>query len=187
MRGEKSGGKLKFSNEGTWTVVDLPTERPEKMLSVVEMKMASDSIVVDNTLAVDPDLGLKNLSVLFAKTDNCSIYKSGWMEKFGEWKHKDCVGDLDKGGVLTWTVDVKSPGVYDIKLQVRGNGRYVWKVETDENNFVQNQQRATSIFTDSPIGWLKFEKAGRHTLSVRLLEGGKADLTSVSIVPVDLQ
>lgn len=187
MRGEKSGGKLKFSNEGTWTVVDLPTERPEKMLSVIEMKMASDSIVVDNTLAVDPDLGLKNLSVLFAKTDNCSIYKSGWMEKFGEWKHKDCVGDLDKGGVLTWTVDVKSPGVYDIKLQVRGNGRYVWKVETDENNFVQNQQRATSIFTDSPIGWLKFDKAGRHTLSVRLLEGGKADLTSVSIVPVDLQ
>ena len=106
------------------------------------------------------------------------------MEKFGEWKHKYCVSDLQQGGHITWDIHVKDPGIYQINLSVRGNGRYVWKVNSDEGESVQNQQGASSIFTQSSIGWLKFKQAGKHTLTVRLLDGGKADLESISLIPI---
>lgn len=106
------------------------------------------------------------------------------MEKFGEWKHKYCISDLDKGGNVTWTVDVKNPGVYQVNLEVRGDGRYVWNLETDEPVVLQNQQGASSIFTESAIGWLRIDRAGKHEITVRLLDGCSADLSAISFIPL---
>lgn len=180
----KGKKKVKYIKEGDWTVFQIPYDKPDTKISVIEVNMKDENILVDNTQAIDPDMGISNLSVKFAKAENCKIYKSSWMEKFGEWKHKYCVSDLQQGGHITWDIHVKDPGIYQINLSVRGNGRYVWKVNSDEGESVQNQQGASSIFTQSSIGWLKFKQAGKHTLTVRLLDGGKADLESISLIPI---
>lgn len=176
--------KLKHYKENNWTIFNVPYEKPDSKISVIELKFKDNNIIIDNTQAVDPDMGISNLSVKFAKAENCQIRKSSWMEKFGEWKHKYCVSNLNKGGNVKWDVLIKEPGIYQVSLSVRGNGRYVWKVESDEGKFVQNQQGASSIFTQSSIGWINFEKSGKHTLTARLLGGGIADLSSISLVPV---
>lgn len=176
--------KLKHYKENNWTIFNVPYEKPDSKISVIELKFKDNNIIIDNTQAVDPDMGISNLSVKFSKAENCQIRKSSWMEKFGEWKHKYCVSNLNKGGNVKWDVLIKEPGIYQVSLSVRGNGRYVWKVESDEGKFVQNQQGASSIFTQSSIGWINFEKSGKHTLTARLLGGGIADLSSISLVPV---
>ena len=109
------------------------------------------------------------------------------MEKCGEWKHAQCVKDLNTGGKLTWTFDVKEPTVFQVEMKVRGDGPAVWKFENAEGNFVQNRQRASGIFCNRPIGWLKFDNPGRHTLTLTMPEGGQpTDVTSITLTPVSL-
>lgn len=107
------------------------------------------------------------------------------MEKFGEWKHKYCTPDLNRSGKVTWTVDVMEPATFSVDLTLRGEGRGVWKVETDEAHTAQNQQGVSSIFCKRPIGWISFDKPGRHTITVSMPEGGKpSELSAISLTPV---
>lgn len=182
--GEKQKQRIKFKKEAGWTILNVPFQKPDQLISVIELEMKGDQIQVDNTQAVDPEIGIKDLSVLFTQTTNCHVYKSSWMEKFGEWKHVHCISDLNRKGRATWTIDIQTPGTYQIDLKARGEGRIVWKVEGDEGQIVQNQQGVSSYFQEKAIGWIKFDKKGKHTLSVSMPEGGKADLSAITLTPV---
>lgn len=181
----KKQQRIKYEKEGSWTVFDIPYRKPDPMITVIELVM-KDDVVVDTTQALDPEIGLKELSVKFATPTDCHVYKSSWMEKFGEWKHVYCVSDLNQGGNIAWAIDVKEAGIYHIDLKVRGNKRIIWKIETDEGNMVQNEQSASSIFCERPMGWIRFDKLGKHLITVSMPEGGQADLASISFVPVCL-
>lgn len=181
----KKQQRIKYEKEGSWTVFDIPYCKPDPMITVIELVM-KDDVVVDTTQALDPEIGLKELSVKFATPTDCHVYKSSWMEKFGEWKHVYCVSDLNQGGSIAWAIDVKEAGIYHIDLKVRGNKRIIWKIETDEGNMVQNEQSASSIFCERPMGWIRFDKPGKHLITVSMPEGGQADLASISFVPVCL-
>ena len=177
--------RLKFEKDGSWTVFQLPSAKPDALIDVIELTMESDAVLVDNHQTLDPEIGMRNMSVRFAETTGCEVYKSNWMEKFGEWKHVYCVNKLDKGGKVSWTLDFKEPGRYHVDLNVRGEGKSVWRVETDEKHFIQNQQRASSLFCDRPIGWLQIDKPGRHVITVTMQGGDEnTDLSAITIKPV---
>ena len=183
--GEKKPHKVKISKESSWTVLDIPHKAPDPMISIIELTIKGD-IVVDNTIAPDPETGIEELSVKFASAKDCTIRKESWMEKFGEWKHVYCVSDLFKDGNVIWEIEVKDPGIYHVDLKVKGNGRQVWEISTDEGLRIQNQQGSSSIYGFKPVGWIRFDKPGKHTVSVRLLEGNRQDvsLSAVKIKPV---
>lgn len=181
--GGKKPQRIRFENSAGWTVFDVPCHHPDPLISVIELEITGE-MLVDNTQVVDPEIGVKDLSVKFAIPKNCNVYKSSWMEKFGEWKHVFCTSDLDQGGSLDWTVEVKEAGVYHVDIKVRGFGRAVWKVETDEGYTLQNQQGISSIFSERPMGWIRFDKPGKHLISVSMPEGGKVDLASISLIPI---
>lgn len=183
----KKKKKISHHKQDTWTVLNIPFMKPEKTVSVIELEFKDADILVDSSLSVDPEFGLQHLSVKFARADLCHVYKSGWMEKFGEWKHQYCAGNLNKGGSLTWTVRIKEKGAYSIYVQTRGAGRNVWQITTDEEKTVQNQQGSSSIFTDAPIGWISFDTPGLHTLTIRQIEGEQVELAGISIMPVCLE
>lgn len=180
--------RIKFTKEDNWTVLQVPYCKPDPLISIIELSIKGNDIAVDNTQALDPEIGTNELSVKFAKTKDCHVYKSRWMEKFGEWKHIYCVSDLNRGGQITWTIDVKTPGTYQTELTVKGNGRSVWKVETDEGHSAQNQQSSSSMFCKRPIGWIRFDKPGKHAVTVSMPERGeRVDMASISITPVYLE
>lgn len=184
---EQKARKLSFSRtDDGWTVLELPCGQPDPMISVIELTCADEDIQVDNTIALDPEIGINELSVHFAKADGASISKESWMEKFGEWKHAARTNDLYKGGKVTWEVMVKEPGTYHVELKVKGSGRQVWEIETDEGVLLHNQQGSSSIYTFRPMGWLRFDKPGKHTLTVRLTDGDRqnASLSAISLKPV---
>jgi alpha-L-fucosidase len=43
------------------------------------------------------------------------------------------------------------------------------------------------MFTSYPIGWMRFDKPGKHTVSVRLIEGDpiSSELASIKFTPID--
>lgn len=185
--GEKKKQRIKFEKEDNWTVFQVPFQKPDRMITVIELEMKDSEIIVNNTLALDPETGINDLSVKFAKAANCHVYKSSWMEKFGEWKHVYCISDLNRKGNVAWNIEVKTPGVYQVDLKVRGKERPVWKVETDEGHIAQNQQSVSSAFQKRPIGWIRFDKPGIHTVTVCMPEGGQADLASISMTPINFE
>ena len=176
---------VKFEKRGNWTVLDVPYKKPNNLVSVIALVTKGGEVSVDNTQAVDPESGIDELSVVFADANGCSVGKTSWMEKFGEWKHKYRTPDINRGGKITWTVDVLEPATYSVDLTLRGEGRGVWKVETDEGHSAQNQQGVSSIFCKRPIGWISVDKPGRHTITVSMPEGGiPAELSAISLTPV---
>jgi len=165
---------LKYKKQQNWLLIDIPNKSPEQLVSVIEITL-QDAPKADETLGVDPQQAT-TLDALFASTDKCEKNTRQWMEKFGEWKHADVISQWKENGKAMWTVDVLQPGYYQSSLSYAGKGKLVWKIAQSENNFIQNQQGATEAFAWYPIGWIRFDKPGRYTISVSLEEGNKENL-----------
>jgi alpha-L-fucosidase len=175
--------KLTFAKEGKWTTIAVPYSAPEKPVSVVEIALKGD-VKVDNIQSVDPEFGL-TLSAKFAAPDNGRVTTKSWMEKFGEWKRKSQLSDWNENTSLTWEFDIKTPGRYFIELTAAGSGPVVWNVKTDEGREIQNRQNTSAIYHTQPIGCIVFDKAGKHTVTVRIPEGERANasLAAIKITP----
>ncbi|KAA6313983.1 hypothetical protein EZS27_035334 [termite gut metagenome] len=171
--------------EDGWLVIQTPYQAPDKLISVIEI-VPKNEINIENTLSVDPEFGL-SLSTKFSKPDNCTMVYKSWMEKFGEWKRMHQIGDWTDKSSATWEFDIKTPGRYLIELTCTGSGPRIWKVKSDEGKVVQNRQNASAIYHTQPIGWITFEKAGKHTLTVSIPEGDRTNtsLSSIKISPVN--
>lgn len=176
--------KLSFSKKREWTCIKVPFEAPDKLISVLEVTLDNNPIV-DNTMAVDPGIGI-HIPVFFSETENCSVKYKSWMEKFGEWKHIHHVSDWTQNSTATWEFIINEAGIYHVDLTYAGQGRLVWEITTDEGNVIRNQQNSSHIYSEYPIGWINFDKPGKHTITARLVEGDfeKASLSSISITPV---
>ena len=176
---------LVSTQKGEWLVVELPSKQPEKLVSVVTLEVANE-VQVDKTMSLDPVLPTK-LSVTFAnQSEGCTVMEKKWMEKFGEWKTIAQAQDWETGGSLTWEVDVFEPGYYQVDLNYSGEGRLVWKTETEEGNLVQNQQDSSNRYDYFQMGLLKFESAGKHKVSVSLVNGNRtgASLQDIRFTPL---
>ena len=176
--------KLEYTRQNNWLIFDVPYKKPDQLVSIIELTLKEDC-QVDGTLAVDPN-GTLELSTHFAEVQNCSKSKHKWMEKFGEWKHIMQVDKWEKDGLVSWDIDVFEPGYYMVKLRYSGTERCVWRVTLDDDTFIQNQQNAAHVYHSYDIGWLKIKKAGKHRISVSLIEGDfeKTSLESMDIYRV---
>ena len=177
---------LQWTQEGTWFSIDggeLTADQLTGLASVVEVTL-KEAPVVDATLGVHPNVPTV-LPAAFASVENAVLKRIGWMEKFGEWKHVEQVGEWKMDGTVTWEVDVAQPGDYYIELTYRGEGRPVWGIETDEGEKLQNQQAATKGYHAYPFGILNFKQPGKHQIRVRLVEGDpvKSSLKSIHLSP----
>lgn len=178
--------KMNFAKEGNWLVINVPSEAPDPLVSVLKITPVKGQVFkADFTQAVDPELGV-SISAKFARTEGGKAYKRQWMEKFGEWKTAFVVDGWKDNTSTTWEVDIKTPGIYQLELTYAGDSRLVWSIENEEGCKIQNQQDASHIYTTHPIGWMEFKSAGKHKLTVCALEGNreKASLMSIGVKPV---
>lgn len=176
---------LDIERQGSWTSLQLPPTAPEEFVSVVKLRFEGKP-KVDPTWGVHPNYATA-LEAHFADVHGAKEKQERWMEKFGEWKHQDQVSQWEANGSVTWNVDVLEPGYYQIGLSYRGEDRLVWKIESDEGESIQNQQAATSKYVEYPMGVLKFNNSGKHTLRVTLIEGNRetSSLASLHIHPMN--
>jgi alpha-L-fucosidase len=186
--GIMSGGKLlpvAWKKVGTWTEIQLPPAPSDGPASVIAVKLTGKP-QVDQTIGVQPNVTTP-LLVEFAEAADATKKEIRWMEKFGEWKHVTQVSDWKPVGRATWTVDVVEPGDYRIDLNYKGEGKLVWRIETDEGVKLQNQQNSSPIYMAHSFGLLTFNTVGRHTITVSLVDGpsDKASLKEISLTRVE--
>ena len=173
---------IQWNKSGDWVVFDLPARAPEKLVSVIELKLASKPDV-DPTWALDPQVKTEILAE-FATVENAEQSEKRWMEKFGEWKRINRVHQWKPDGRATWEVDVLEPGDYYVDLTYAGEGRLVWQVAIEGGEQIQNQQNSSHNYQSFPIGLINFPKAGRHKVSVSCVEG---DAESASLKAIDFK
>ena len=168
-----------------WTTFMLPPNAPDSLISVVRARLETKP-EVDPTWGVQPNFET-NLEAHFASVVNAEKERVELMEKFGEWKHKTQISKWQADGAATWKVDVLEPGFYQLGLGYRGEDRLVWRIETDEGEMIQNQQAATPKYVEYPMGVIKFNNPGKHSLSVTLVEGNPetSSLASVHLRPIE--
>ena len=181
-----TNGKLvpvKWMKRGTWTELQLPAAPTDHPASVVAVRLQA-APKVDTTLGVFPNIPTP-LLVEFAAVKDATKQGIDWMEKFGEWKHATQVSGWKPAGKAVWTIDVAEAGDYRLELIYRGEGRLVWGIETDEGVKLQNQQNASPVYHAYPFGLLTFNKPGKHTVTVTLVDGtpDKASLESIRLSP----
>jgi alpha-L-fucosidase len=184
LNGEQSQPIRHSAVEG-WTVLELPTRAPEKMISVIEVKLAGTPDV-DPTFGVDPNFGVEILAE-FAAVEGAEIFRDRWMEKFGEWVLVNPVGKWTAEGKAVLEINVPEAGDYNTSLAYAGEGRLVWGIDVVGGEHIQNQQNASHNYQEFPIGWINFPAAGKYKLAVSCLEGNieTAKLKSIRITPLN--
>jgi alpha-L-fucosidase len=172
------------SREHGWTVLSLPPQAPDLLVSVVEVELDGPP-EVDRTFGIDPAAATE-LDAHFATASGAKLNSKRWMEKFGEWKHAMEVTAWEAGGTVDWEVDVLLPGEYQVALTYSGEGRLVWGVSVEGGQSIRNQQNSSHNYQSFPIGWLEFSKPGRHRVKVSCLEGNMAtaSLKAIRFTPV---
>ncbi|MCX7006326.1 MAG: alpha-L-fucosidase, partial [Kiritimatiellaeota bacterium] len=184
--GSKPVEPVPWKRHGTWTEFQRSPmfTRTERLASVIEVPFKG-TLKVDQTLGVYPNMPA-NFPVEFAEVSGAEKKRLNWMEKFGEWKFATQAGKWTPAGKAVWTVDVCEPGDYRLELVYRGEGRPVWKIVTDEDVSLQNQQAASTIYHAQPMGLLTFKKPGQHTVTVSLVEGSdKTSLEALRLNPAE--
>lgn len=178
--------KIKFKQSNGWVTFEVPYKAPEKLISVIEVKLKGKQKGVEDMLAIYPNITTE-LITEFGVVSNAKQENKRWMEKFGEWKHANQVGNWKENGQVEWTVNVKEAGKYYLELCYKGSDRLVWKTSTDEGAAVQNQQAATEKYIYYKMGILEFKTAGKHTITTTLVEGDriKSSLKALKLKPIN--
>jgi alpha-L-fucosidase len=183
-----NGTDISYKNKNAWTVFNVPYQPADSPVSVIEVKLEGEAKAakVNTNHGVYPNIQT-NLLVEFAEVMAAEKEEIKWMEKFGEWKHVTQVSKWGKNSKAEWTIEVYEPGYYYLDLIYNGEDRLVWKTKTDEGIMVQNQQAATEKYQQYNMGILEFKTAGKHTVSVSLVEGNPdtSSLKSVIIKPIN--
>ena len=181
----KQAKSIPFKEVKGWTVLDVPQTAPEKLVSIIEIKLAG-APEVDSTFGLDPN-GETEILAEFSTVKGAKIKKDRWMEKFGEWISEYPATKWTDGGEAVWEVEVLVPGDYEVALTYTGDGRLVWGVDVVGGEHIQNQQNASHNYQQFPVGWLSFATPGKHKVAVSCLEGNikTAELKSICLTPLN--
>ncbi|WP_430931226.1 alpha-L-fucosidase [Saccharicrinis sp. 156] len=187
LNGDDKSKAINFSKHNDWVVIDVPGAPTDSPVSVIELKLDTEAkkAKADTLFGIYPNIKTELLTE-FSKVSGAKQESIRWMEKFGEWKRTTQVAHWVENGKAVWTVNVQKPGYYYLDLNYKGEDRLVWKTETDEGVIVQNQQAATEVYQCYSMGIIEFKTAGKHTITVSLVEGSSetSSLKSIVIKPI---
>jgi len=141
-----------------------------------------------------------------ARLLGCASAKVGWMEKFGDWKHADCIGGWQgRGSEAVWQFQTTgASGFYlEVEYTCPSEDDYAeWRVTLDgrETTFPlidTGERDHRAIFADFNqelprfrtyrVGVVELPAAGSHTLTIGPAgsAGSRTRITAVHLVPVD--
>lgn len=178
--------KLSFSAKDGWLCINVPKEVPGEYASVIELTLKGD-IDVDGAICADPDR-TSAFPAEFASVKDCRIRKSSWTEKFGEWKFRNVAQGFTGSSTVTWTVGFQAPGIYNVELDYAGADPVEWKVLLDGKEALIDWHKVTGAYAWQPLGWIRIETPGTHTLTLLPSSGDMANakVSSIRVTPIAL-
>ncbi len=181
-----NGKKLAIKQKDGWLTIKVPVAAPDEYASVIELLLDSPA-EADGGLAADPQ-SVTVLPVEFASTSDCLAERSGWMEKFGEWKVRNVVQRFNDSSTVTWTVNFKEPGVFAVDLEYLGGDTVEWKMALDGQEALVDRHRNTPAYAWYPLGWISIGSPGIHELTLSPSDGdiASARVAAMRLTPIDL-
>jgi len=167
----KDGGKskrLKVSSDGNWTCIAVPYQAPDRIASVIEV-MLDGEIAADQTLAIVPNCTTV-LPMALANAKDCEIKDEAWMVKFGEWKFKTVSESMSKDSEVSWTVDFKEPGYYQVDVEFLGSGLVDFKLSDEGGASIVDRKKAGNDYGLQSLGWIEIGYPGTHTLKLSVTD-----------------
>jgi len=181
-------------------VVTVPQIRPDTLIPVVELVvegpvLASREMYVLNGWGASLETGV-------ALRQNCAVQQVRWMEKFGDWKHAECLGGWQAAdSAATWEFRTLEPGAFylDIEYTCAEAGDYSeWQVKVGDTALffplIDTGERAKRAafggqlprFRTYRIGLLDLPGPGPCQVVLRALaEGGESvRVASLTLTPV---
>ena len=200
-RARLAGRSLSCKTTGEFVVVTLPPSRPGTLIPVVEMELAGPAEATRDQFVLNGCL--QPLETGVAALKNCEVGKVNWMEKFGDWKHAEClVGWKGAESSATWTFHTVEPGSFylDVEYTCPAEDDYAeWQVTLDGHRLTfplietgEREKRAAfggalPRFRIYHVGVLDIPKRGQHQLTLAPSgPAGKATrIASLMLAPVD--
>lgn len=197
----ENGESLRVESFGDYDVVILPPRPANALVPVVTISFTQPPVPCREQLVLNHFSNtLLSSSATLCGCEEATLH---WMEKFGDWKHSDCIGAWKgAGSSVTWTFNTVSPGSFyvDVNYTCPSTNDYSeWRIQTADKdlNFPlidTGERLERKIFGgDFPrfstyrVGLVDFSHSGvqRLTLNPMTSDGNGIRVASVSLVPIN--
>lgn len=109
-------GRVTVERLSESVVLRVPKVRPHSLIPVIALNVPTPVQATRDQYVLN---GSRNhLETGIAKLTDCKMEQVSWMEKFGDWKHAQCLsGWSGDASNATWTFNTVEPGVYDLEVE----------------------------------------------------------------------
>ncbi|MCU0981802.1 MAG: alpha-L-fucosidase [Pirellulaceae bacterium] len=197
----EGGGQLAVEWAADVLTIMLPPRRPDTLIPVVTLEMAGPTDASREAYVLN---GYRNtLETRVATMTGCQMTDVRWMEKFGDWKHAECIaGWQGPESTAAWEFRTVAPGSFylDVEYTCPAEDDYSeWRVRCGEADvtfpLIDTGERPKRLafggalprFRTYRVGVIDFPKPGaqRLTFSPTGLEGKGIRVSLLSLTPVE--
>jgi len=197
----ENGGKLPIKAKADTVEITLPPQRPDVLIPVVTVELAAPAEASREHFVLN---GCRNeLKTGEAELTACERAKVDWMEKFGDWKHAECLsGWKGETSSAAWGFRTIEPGLFylDVEYTCPAKDDYSeWRVRCGDTDLTfplidtgEREKReafggALPRFRTYRVGVIDFPKPGAQHLVFNPtgLAGSKVRVSALSLTPVD--
>jgi alpha-L-fucosidase len=194
------GGRLPVKTSADAVVISLPGNRPETLIPVVQLELAGPPEASREQFVLN---GYRQtLDAPVASLQGCEHVKVRWMEKFGDWKHAECVGGWSgTEPAATWEFRTLEPGSFylDVEYTCPPEADYSeWQItldgqrltfpllDTGERPRREKGRGPLPRFRTYRIGMFDLPNAGTHKLRLGPTgpEGKGVRISALNLTPV---
>jgi len=176
----ENGGKLPIKSKADMLEISLPSQRPDALIPVVTMELAAPAEASREHFLLN---ACRNeLKTGEAVLIGCERAKVDWMEKFGDWKHAECLfGWQRANSSAAWEFRTVEPGSFylDLEYTCPAHDDYSeWHVRCGDTSLTfplidtgEREKReafggALPRFRTYRVGILEFNKPGAQRLTI---------------------
>jgi len=196
-----AGAELAIASAPEFLAITLPPNRPDALIPVVTLELAGPPAASREQFVLN---GCRQtLETGVAKLTDCEVKPLNWMEKFGDWKHAECLtGWQGEQSSATWEFRTVEPGSFylDVEYTCPAEDDYSeWRVRCGETDLtfplIDTGERPKRVAFGGAlprlrtyrVGVLDFPQAGPYQL--RFGPTGSAGLgvrvSSLILIPVE--
>jgi alpha-L-fucosidase len=194
-------GKLAVTSSGDNVVITLPPGCPDTLIPVVTLELAGPAEASRDQFVLNRCR--QTLETGVAKLEGCGLKAVNWMEKFGDWKHAECIADWQGAeSAATWEFKTVEPGSFylDVEYTCPAEDDYSeWRVRCGATAvafpLIDTGERPTRVafgvafprFRTYRVGVLDLPKPGRRQLCLGPTgsEGKGVRISSLNLAPVE--
>jgi alpha-L-fucosidase len=180
--------------------IALPQSAPDTLIPVIEVELAGALEAVREGYVLNGSANTLDTGV--ASLSHCELTTVRWMEKFGDWKHAECISGWSAGeSAATWEFRTLEPGAFyvDVEYTCPEAGDYSeWQLEVGTVEFVfplvdtgERAERAAfggalPRFRTYRVGLVDLPGPGPCCLTLRPLDAAAATvrIAGLTLVPV---